>query len=824
MSHLTPPFTIALPMPTPGSPNAPHFKGERVTDFLDALEAHATAANIPQQNLPAYVLRYCHRRVRLIIESAPHWTEHDWAATRSYLIKLYASNERQPRISPDRLRKWVSLHAEARSFTKLQDVDRYYREFTAQSVPLTAANRITENETNLLFYRGIPRAMRKKIRHKIPANRQTATAAPSVVDVWGYLQDQFSEDDLDNDDDDVELPLDSEDDLDASDTEDEEQYVPRTPKKQKKKAKYNVTKVPGASSAPPPVPTSIETLTRQLEEMQLAQATFLQELSAVRSMNGNGGGYASGSAPMDERKCFICDGTNVHRLGIRNCPDVPRLIDEGLAIYAPSGRLIRPDGSELPRSSYGGGGVAKVLRDEHSASKSKSSTYHYDGTGPIKDTYYLARLTDQSPSSSKSSSFQYNDMGTIDDTYYMAYSSTAYSSSTSATDSQPQDIQQDFAKAARLLETQQTASLHSSTAPVVHSQVSQRTNQLSKMTTPCRFTKQPRFQGRSPAQPTIPFSTQRPSTTWDSSTELKTRGTTPTVISMSEDSLTDSSTTGTEVLGHQDEHIEEEIITATSTRCSSPILSTSARQTQQIEVSQQAPPLALQWVKTNPSHATLTALVSQDRRNENWTHRSREVKDLQEFSRQLSQVKVPLTHQQVLPSSTESRTVCARQIKDLQKFSINFGQRFPRPPQTPATSTFDSTTVTAGYEETSSRISVDNTPEDSPRTDDLNVTFDRTWYELEDLVHGDVVLVEPHEPLIVVPESVHIEELDGAEDSYTDTEDDTPASSTFNLHNTEDEDSEDVSLQYSLATELEGPRLLTKTAQSSTRLQLQTIH
>jgi len=98
------------------------------------------------------------------------------------------------------------------------------------------------------------------------------------------------------------------------------------------------------------------------------------------------------------------------------------------------------------------------------------------------------------------------------------------------------------------------------------------------------------------------------------------------------------------------------------------------------------------------------------------------------------------------------------------------------------------------------RISIDDTPEDLPHTDNLNVTFDRTGYELEDLIHSDIVLVEPHEPLIVVPESVHIEELYGAEDSYKDTEDNTPASSMFDLHNTEDEDFEDVSLQYSFTT------------------------
>ncbi|KIJ94130.1 hypothetical protein K443DRAFT_66194, partial [Laccaria amethystina LaAM-08-1] len=33
--------TLGVPMPTPGTPGAPKFKGKRVSDFLDALEQHA---------------------------------------------------------------------------------------------------------------------------------------------------------------------------------------------------------------------------------------------------------------------------------------------------------------------------------------------------------------------------------------------------------------------------------------------------------------------------------------------------------------------------------------------------------------------------------------------------------------------------------------------------------------------------------------------------------------------------------------------------------------------------------------------------------------
>jgi hypothetical protein len=81
----------------------PLFEGRRVVDFLDSLEAHAMTAH---NNLPAYVLHYCHRRVRNIVNSSTHWIQHDWAAPQSYLI---GSSDRKPKNSPDRLRKWVKV-------------------------------------------------------------------------------------------------------------------------------------------------------------------------------------------------------------------------------------------------------------------------------------------------------------------------------------------------------------------------------------------------------------------------------------------------------------------------------------------------------------------------------------------------------------------------------------------------------------------------------------------------------------------------------------------------------------------------------------------
>lgn len=188
---------FVIPMPTPGFLHVPPFRGQPITDFLDSLEAHATTANVPLDDLQAYVLHYCHRRVHNIVDSSIHWTQHDWSAARSYLFDLYGSNDRRPKITPNRLQSWVKLHAETGSISSFQDVDRYYQEFTAQSTTLLDTSFITVNEANLLFYKGILSPMCKKIRRKIPDANQTATLTPSITSVLGFLRDEFNMDDID---------------------------------------------------------------------------------------------------------------------------------------------------------------------------------------------------------------------------------------------------------------------------------------------------------------------------------------------------------------------------------------------------------------------------------------------------------------------------------------------------------------------------------------------------------------------------------------------------------------------------------------------------
>ncbi|KAF8241162.1 hypothetical protein L208DRAFT_1175328, partial [Tricholoma matsutake] len=183
-------------MPTPSSPNAPYFKGRCINDFLDSLEVLTDTAEVPLTELPAYILRYCNRRIRYTIESAAHWAQQDWEATQTYLVKLYGSDDHKPRISQDKLRRWVKRHAKCKAFSRVQHADHYYRDFNVQATHLISNNQLTESDTNILFFRGLPTAQQKAMRRRLPADKTKIQSPAARDDILVLLQREFNEDDI----------------------------------------------------------------------------------------------------------------------------------------------------------------------------------------------------------------------------------------------------------------------------------------------------------------------------------------------------------------------------------------------------------------------------------------------------------------------------------------------------------------------------------------------------------------------------------------------------------------------------------------------------
>ena len=353
--------TLGVPMPTPGTPGAPKFKGKRISDFLDSLEQHADSARVPHSQLPSYVLRYCHTKVRMVIGASALLTGDDWVATRLYLDDLYGSNDSIPLNSPDRLRQWCTKHGESGNITSRKEVDKYYRDFTALSADLTP-HKMLANDVHLCFYRGIPTSLRSRIKKWIPSTNLKTSSPPTMTTLLGLLRSEFDDEDLDAKTTDVSIDLDSDSDSSLSDSDEDIDKVVLIKKKKKPSKKVTFEKtVPAAPIIEPVGLSPVDRLAKQMEDLKLSHAEI------PRSVNRNSNANQSSSQNNREARCFFCDLTN-HRLGLQFCPEVKVCINEGLAAYTPQGRLARPDGSELPRAFGSDGGVAKVLREQQAVS------------------------------------------------------------------------------------------------------------------------------------------------------------------------------------------------------------------------------------------------------------------------------------------------------------------------------------------------------------------------------------------------------------------------------------------------------------------------
>ena len=353
--------TLGVPMPTPGMPGAPKFKGKNVSDFLDSLKQHTDSARVLHSLLPGYVLRYCHTKVRMVIGASKLLAGDDWVATRVYLTDLYGSNDSIPPNSPDRLRHWCASHGESGIIASRKDVDKYYRDFTVLSSDLTPS-KMLENDVNLCFYRGIPTSLCTQIKKCIPAANLKTSSPPTTEFLLGLLRAEFDEEDLDAKTAYIGLSLDSDSDLSSSDSDKDIDKVPIAKKKKKPSKMVAFEKMVPAVLIVEPVGFSpVDRLTKQMEDLRLAHAEFLCSVNITPNPN------LTNQQILRDARCFFCDKTT-HRLGLKFCPEVEACIKEGLVAYTPLGRLARSDRSELPRVFGSDGGVAKVLREQHAMS------------------------------------------------------------------------------------------------------------------------------------------------------------------------------------------------------------------------------------------------------------------------------------------------------------------------------------------------------------------------------------------------------------------------------------------------------------------------
>lgn len=405
-------------MPGPKDRRAPKFKGKHVHAFVQHLEHLATEAGISNEELPGYVLRYCTREVRNVLVNEEAIQGSDWVACRSRLIDLYESQTTQFKTSVRKLRRFAKRQAKKKRVRNRRTLDEYRNKFVLLLGNLVKKNECAENEANVLFYQNLPNKLRSAIlpilqgEAKLVGKTVSKRCPPSIEAVWVAAREYYSSDDInrmDSDDDDDGSDADSssgdesdsDDSSSDSDSDDADLFRDRKKKsKGKKKSKRDSSGAEDSESDSDDsdrkkkrksrgkkdskrdkLATMEERIAKRMDDLAARllssdrQPTATALLPTHTTVYGNAPPVPSFSAAgsamgwSGDKKCFVCgkvDGMGLdHRFGVRSCPETAKLANEGLLAYSPAdGRMLRPDGRELPRLQTLPNGLATYLRAE----------------------------------------------------------------------------------------------------------------------------------------------------------------------------------------------------------------------------------------------------------------------------------------------------------------------------------------------------------------------------------------------------------------------------------------------------------------------------
>ncbi|KAJ3474666.1 hypothetical protein NLI96_g12331 [Meripilus lineatus] len=388
-----------FPIPQPGTTGAPFFEGKYPSDFLDSFETVARHAGYQDVDLPGMVHRYCKPSVRDVISNDPVFAGNDWQAARNRFKLLYQSGDSKTKATFDKLRKFCKKAREEKMVKDEETLDKYHRGFTRKAGDLVTSNRITEKQRDLEFYQGISNSIRKHLRTRFEAvvvGTLSSTNPPTMANTLKVVRDFLEEDDInacpsssDSSD------SDSDDDLDDSSSsdvpkrivdssEDEEERKARKRKEKLRKKQENMRekrkrkgKAKHSDSFLDEQDKKFAKMNEKLDKLVLVvdsyrnhvlQPPSVPPLPVVPNSIPNPVlGATSYPQPRGGRRCYMCnalEGVDLnHPIGFRSCPEAIKLIHEGIIMYSKLGKLVRADGSELPRAPPGVG-IAQLLRSD----------------------------------------------------------------------------------------------------------------------------------------------------------------------------------------------------------------------------------------------------------------------------------------------------------------------------------------------------------------------------------------------------------------------------------------------------------------------------
>ncbi|KAJ3736025.1 hypothetical protein DFJ43DRAFT_1221229 [Lentinula guzmanii] len=444
-------YNLRPTMPIPRTPSAPHFNGWYIEDFLQQIVLHATTAGeTDMDRMVKYIVMYSSDQVKETIRYMPFFNADDpnatWETAKEVLKRLYGTRDKPTEYTEDELKDFCRDRAAKSSYTRLEDLEKYYRDFIAVATSLLSKEQITENKYNYYFVLGLTHSMKEWFLSAAPEGKRTQENPPTVTQSFDIIKTQFDKQSLIYEDwrkveteqaksvfnergNRVIAPAISQY---VNVLNEAVGHVPPNPQV------FPPIFPPTASDNTPSVTSNtINDLAKQLQALTLAMNAMQERVNSGGNVQVNTPHAPTApitAAPI--RRCFICGKLSgqegSHPLGPRNCPETNRLIAEQLITSNnQSLKYTLPDGNDLPRIPPGWtGGVSSYLRHLRSASQG-AHTLNRDessrltrSTSSVELMYDNAEVLSDTPGNTLSQHIIGNNGFALDSFPYDAYPTT----------------------------------------------------------------------------------------------------------------------------------------------------------------------------------------------------------------------------------------------------------------------------------------------------------------------------------------------------------------------------------------------------------------
>jgi hypothetical protein len=154
-------LSLPMQMPQAGTPGAPLFSGNNVSDFLIEFDSVCDDARLPDAARASRLPRYCYPEVGRYIKSLPEWEEGDWISLKKVMHKEW---EGEDDFQHTRTLAFLeALKNKDREGIPIIELRQYCRQFKQSASHLKKKGQLNDYQASSWFLQGLPRFMANKV-------------------------------------------------------------------------------------------------------------------------------------------------------------------------------------------------------------------------------------------------------------------------------------------------------------------------------------------------------------------------------------------------------------------------------------------------------------------------------------------------------------------------------------------------------------------------------------------------------------------------------------------------------------------------------------